>query len=159
MAQYLLDTNLFIQSENFIYRDVFPSFWNELASLLQSGDAILHQTVYDELKRKKDPLYHWLKGLSVKPMPLSNNIMDSYLDICAWSKGQGYTLRAVREFQEPSRADAWLCAEAKSSGLVLVTNERRSNSINKIKIPNVCAAFGISCIDDHEFMRRFNFSF
>lgn len=69
------------------------------------------------------------------------------------------TNRALREFKAESRADAWLCAEALASGLTLVTYETVSNSVKKVKIPNVCAGMGIRCIGGFDFMRAQGFRF
>lgn len=92
-------------------------------------------------------------------MKTSKNILPDYLEIIDWAKNAGYTKEAIAEFENQSRADAWLCAEAKLNNYVLVTNEVSSNSKNKIKIPNVCDQFNIDCIDNFEFMRNFNFIF
>ena len=160
MAAYLLDTNLFITSEQHIPRDIFPSFWEKFGSVLKSGDAVLHQTVLDELKQKKDAIVPWLKELeSVKPMQPSSDTLARYLEVCAWAESYGYTDEAVRVFQSDTRADAWLVAEGVASGLTVVTYETRSSTLNKVKIPNACAAFGVECVSGFDFMRRQGFRF
>ncbi len=160
MEHYLLDSNIFITSENHIPQDIFESFWYELGKLLISGTAILHQTVLDELKRYKDPLVEWVEGLvGVQVMPTTDETLERYLAVCDWADHQNYSARALREFKAESHADAWLCAEALASGLTLVTYEVASNSPNKVKIPNVCAGLGISCIGGFDFMRIQGFHF
>lgn len=160
LERYLLDSNVFIQSEHNIPQDIFEGFWRELGSLLESGTAVLHQTVADELKRKQDPLVNWLKDLDgVEPMAPGNETLEKYLEVCAWADEQNYESRALREFKAESRADAWLCAEAMASDLTLVTYETASNSIKKVKIPNVCAGMGIRCIGGFGFMRAQGFHF
>ena len=62
-------------------------------------------------------------------------------------------------FEAPGKADAMLCAEAWESDLTLVTFEVRSNSPNEIKIPDVCDAFDIKCLDGFDFMRAEGFRF
>ena len=54
MDRYLPDSNIFITSEHYIPRDIFPSFWDSFGKLFESGDLVLHQTVSDELSRHKD---------------------------------------------------------------------------------------------------------
>lgn len=160
LERCLLDSNVFIQSEHNIPQDIFEGFWRELGSLLESGTAVLHQTVADELKRKQDPLIDWIEGLDgVEPMIPGDETLEKYLEVCAWADDQGYESRALREFKAESRADAWLCAEALASGLTLVTYETVSNSVKKVKIPNVCAGMGIRCIGGFDFMRAQGFRF
>lgn len=160
MERYLLDSNIFITSENHIPRDIFEGFWRRLGELLVSGTAILHQAVLDELKRHKDPLVEWIEGLEeVKVMPATEGTLEKYLEVCSWADNQSYTPLALREFKAESRADAWLCAEALNSDLTLVTYETPSNSPKRVKIPNVCAGLGIRRIDGFDFMRIQGFHF
>lgn len=160
MERYLLDSNIFITSENHIPRDIFESFWLELGNLLISGTAVLHQTVLDELKRRRDPLVEWIESLEdVQAMPATEKTLERYIEVCAWADEQSYSSRALREFKSETRADAWLCAEALASDLTLVTFEVTSNSPNIVKIPNVCSGLGIRCIGGFDFMRVQGFHF
>lgn len=160
LERYLPDSNIFITSENHIPQDIFEGFWRELGKTLESGVAVLHQTVADELKRKQDPLADWIEGLDgAVPMAPGDATLEKYLEVCSWADGQGYESRALREFKTESRADAWLCAEALASDLTLVTYETASNSVKKVKIPNVCKGMGIRCIDGFDFMRAQGFRF
>ena len=102
MERYLLDSNIFITSENHIPEDIFPSFWVRLGELLASGTAILRQTVLDELRRHRDPLVEWVGGQDgVEAMPTSEGALERYLDVCAWAESQSYTSRAVRPLISP----------------------------------------------------------
>lgn len=160
LERYLLDSNIFITSENHIPPDIFEGFWHKLGDTLESGAAVLHQTVADELKRKHDPLADWIGSLNgVEAMAPGDETLEKYLEVCAWADGQSYEKAALREFKAESRADAWLCAEALASGLILVTYETASNTLKKVKIPNVCKGLGIRCIDGFDFMRAQGFHF
>ena len=160
MERYLLDSNIFITSENHIPRDIFEGFWCKLGDTLESGAAVLHQTVVDELKRKRDSLVEWIESLSgVEVVAPGEETLEKYLEVCAWVDGQDYEPRALREFKAESRADAWLCAEALASGFTLVTYETTSSTTRKVKIPNVCEGLSIRCIDGFDFMRVQGFRF
>ena len=161
MARYLLDSNIFIQSEHFIPEDIFPSYWARLGGLIVSGDAVVHETVKDELKRIKDFIMPWIKSLGkVKFMKTSDSCLEKYLELCSWAENEPrYSEQAVRKFEAPGKADAMLCAEAWESDLTLVTFEVHSNSPNDIKIPDVCDAFDIKCLDGFDFMRAEGFRF
>ncbi len=160
LERYLLDSNIFITSENHIPPDIFESFWRRLGETLESGTAVLHKAVADELRRKQDPLAEWIDGLSgIEAMAPGDETLEMYLEVCSWADRQGYTDLALREFKTESRADAWLCAEALASGLTLVTYEKASNTLKKVKIPNVCKGMGIRCIGGFDFMRALGFRF
>lgn len=160
MERYLLDSNIFITSENHIPRDIFEGFWQKLGDLLTLGTAILHQTVLEELRRRKDPLVEWIENLEgVQAMPPTDATLERYLEVCEWADKQNYSSRALREFKAETRADAWLCAEALASDLTLVTYEVTSNSPNVVKIPNVCNGLGIRHMGGFDFMRVQGFHF
>lgn len=159
--RFLIDTNVLIQSSHTIPQDIFPSFWERLASSFVSGDAVMHESVFNELEAHKDELLDWMQERNqIACMSISKQAAMRYVEICEWANSSHqYTAEAKRVFTDSARADAWLCAEADISGFVLVSHEKRSNSTSKIKIPNVCAEFGIDCVDGFEFMRRPKFRF
>lgn len=160
MAGSLLDSNFFIQSYHFIPMDIFPSFWKEIGNLLKSGEAIVHETVFAELKKHEDELAPWIKGLEIEPMETSLDCISKYVELCEWARSSDtYTENAKRTFTDSGRADAWLCAEAFASGFGLVSYEVKSNSTNKIKIPNVCELLGVSCLGGFDYMRKQGFCF
>ena len=43
--------------------------------------------------------------------------------------------------------------------MTLVTYETHSNSVKRVKIPDVCSGLGIRCMDGYEFMRAKGFKF
>lgn len=162
MSKYLLDSNYWISAGNFYPQDLFPSFWDSMETLIQAGEVVIHQTVLDEIDRKEDQVSQWLHSVEGwKPIAISEEAFQQYLDCCRWAEdeAQGYTKGAISEFEQNSRADAWICAAAAVSDYVLVTDERKSNSSNHVKIPNVCEAFNIGCITNLDFMRVMKFSF
>ncbi len=162
MSKYLLDSNFWINAGNYYPQDLFPSFWSSMESLIQAGEVVIHQTVLDEIDRKQDQISEWIHSVEGwKPVPISEEALKQYLACCSWveEEKQGYTKEAIDEFEQNSRADAWICATAAVSGFVLVTNETKSNSPKHVKIPNVCSAFNIKCMTNLDFMRLMRFSF
>ena len=112
------------------------------------------------MKRKRDPLVDWIENLNgVEVMVPGEKTLERYLEVCVWVDEQDYEPRALREFKAESRADAWLCAEALASNLILVTYETASSTVRKIKIPNVCKGLGIRCVGGFDFMRAQSFRF
>lgn len=161
MERYLLDTNVFIQSFNTLPIDIFPSYWAKLAETITSGTGIIHESVFNELKKHKDPLLDWMKSLEgLKVLKSSDKTLQCYLAVCSWAGKDGrYSAQALREFKRQGLADAWLCAEAVASGLVIATHETKSNSPNRVKIPDACAGVGAKCVSYYDFMRSQGFKF
>lgn len=102
MEHYLLDTNVFIQSSHTLPDDIFPSYWTKLGEVIESGIAIIHESVLDELKKHKDPLLDWVKSLEgVKIFKSSPETLQCYLAVCNWADKDGrYTAKALRDFKK-----------------------------------------------------------
>ena len=78
---------------------------------------------------------------------------DAYTEIINWVNGEeGYFASAKAEFAEV--CDSWLCAYAMANNCILVTNENKQASRNKVPIPDICQRFGIEYINVFEVMRR-----
>lgn len=161
MPRYLIDSNFWINAAHYYPIDLFPSFWETIKGLIEDGTIAIHEMVLNEINEKEDFLGPWLTGtVSFSRAKISQEGFSIYLGLCAWAENNPqYNEKAIDEFKENSRADAWICAEAKAGNFTVVTDERSSNSPNKVKIPNVCNANGIQCISNFEFMRINNFRF
>ena len=160
--KFLVDSNFWITCENELYpRRHFPTFWSEIEKYLADGTILHHWSVADELKRKDDDVSEWIADLvkkgEVTVIARPKETPDSYIEVCAWPQycirphAQPYKPEAISEFRETARADAWLCAQALDSGYTLVTREKpQPQIISKVKIPDVCAGMGISCLTFNE---------
>jgi Domain of unknown function (DUF4411) len=59
-----------------------------------------------------------------------------------------------------SGADPWLIAHANNTKGVVVSHEsNRHPNAKKVRIPDVCAALGVSCIDTYEMLDRLGAEF
>lgn len=160
MNRCVLDTNVFIDAYKRYYRfDLVPSFWRTLLNLAESGSVISIDRVKEEIVRGgKDELTNWITSefdgwfMSTD----EERVFDSYRQIIDWVQEQDqYKDYAKAEFA--SVADSWLIAYAKGYHCTVVTHEKfNPDSKKKVPIPNVCAAFGVSCMDPFEMLRRFN---
>lgn len=157
--KFLVDSNFWITCANELYPiKHFPTFWSAMEDYLAEGTILHHWSVDDELHRKDDGIAKWLDTLAQGgKLTMINRPRDtpaSYIKVCNWPKNcrrplaAPYTQRAINVFQDASRADAWLCAQALDSGYTLVTRERpQPQASTKVKIPDVCDGLGISCLD------------
>lgn len=161
--KFLVDSNFWITCANALYpQRHFPSFWAAMETYLADGTILHHWSVDEELHRKKDGIAAWLDGLAndgkLTVINRPRDTPESYIEVCSWPlscdrpHAKPYTRAAISVFQDATRADAWLCAQAMESGYTLVTREKPEPQAYKaIKIPDVCEGLGISCLNFMDF--------
>lgn len=74
----------------------------------------------------------------------------------SWANSQSthHNLAALNEFLDSAEADAWLVAYSIANESKTVTHETSEpNRKSKVKIPDVCSPFGISCVNTIEMFR------
>lgn len=70
-----------------------------------------------------------------------------------WVQGQSQFFDYAKD-EFAKGADGWLIAYAKAKGCVVVSNEKFEATVrSKVKIPNVCQAFGIPYVNTFEMLR------
>jgi hypothetical protein len=152
MSLFILDTNCFIQSHRVTYPlDVVPTFWEKLKSLSYERKIISIDKVRDEIFKNDDELKEWIE----KNLPEdffqraeTQGTTYNYGRVSQWadSKKGHYLEKAIKDFLKDDNADAWLIAYALTinEGCIIVTQEKSEpNRKSKIKIPDVCIAFGL----------------
>jgi hypothetical protein len=94
--------------------------------------------------------HDWLENSS------DAGVLAAYGEVIQWALAQSpYTDAAKAEFADAENADAWVVAYAKAKGCVVVTQEKPApQSKRKVKVPDVCNAFGVMWIDTFVMMRR-----
>lgn len=157
---YLLDTNVFIQSQRRHYgMDLAPGFWDFLDQGLADKSLLSIESVYGELVPKKkedyDPLAEWVEKRKRSFVSLDSKTQTCMKKIAKWvmSPERIYKPAAQAEFLK-GIADYPLIAFAMAHGVVLVTEEvSEPNCKKKVKIPDVCIAFGVEYTDTFSMMR------
>lgn len=154
MTTYLLDANVFIQAKNLHYGfDFCPAFWDWLLKYNATGQIISIDRVGDELQAGDDELAEWAKAHAKEVfLPPDAALTPALQQVSQWATAQDYKPGAVATFLQV--ADYWLVAYALAHGYVIVTHEVPRNSINRIKIPDVCLALDIRCITPFEMLRN-----
>lgn len=154
MTRYLLDSNIFIQAKNLHYGfDFCPGFWDWLIVQNAAGTVASIEKVADELQGMGDELSDWA-GTRDRSffLPPDDKILPALGQVSQWATGQSYEPAAIATFLQV--ADYWLVAHALAHGFTLVTHEVPSDSVRRIKIPNVCIGLQIPCIGPYEMLRR-----
>ena len=163
MPDYLLDTNILIAAKELLPMDIFPSFWQKLYDLANSGYIHSITKVKEEVDRgnNSDPLVSWCNTLpSSFFISFDSSIIPSYRTVISWSQGCSiYTPAALAEFSRVDIADAFLVATALKLGCLIVTNEVSAPQCkSRVKIPDVARGVGVGCISFNDMLRRLHVS-
>lgn len=146
---HLFDSNSFMEAARLYYHpDVAPGYWEWLVSDPMRQHIASVPAVYEEITTGEGELVDWAKETAPDDFwrPITADTLRAAGELSAWAADPARTYKqaAVDEFLDS--CDYWLIAEAKASGLTVVTREvSEPNSRKKVKIPDVCRAFGIDC--------------
>jgi hypothetical protein len=154
---YVLDANVFIEAARRYYAfDIAPPFWQMLIDHANNGLVLSIDRVKVELERGKDELAEWASGSFHEHFASTEeeDVIAAYRRIMVWSQGQAqFTPGAKAEFARV--ADGWLVAYALANACIVVTHEQFNLEAKaRIKIPNVCQAFGVQYVDTFQMMRE-----
>lgn len=152
---YLLDTNVFITAKNLHYGfDFCPAFWDWLILKNKEQKVFSIKRVYDEInKGHGDNLSDWAKGKGYNLFLKPEKHLPSALDkVAQFIASQNFEEQARKDFFET--ADYYLIAHAHQSRHIIVTHESRSDSIKKVKIPNICIGLGIKFMNPFEMLTK-----
>ena len=154
---YLLDANIFITAKNNYYGvDVAPGFWEWIAEDYLVNDLRSIAAVRDELLAQDDDLTAWARRL---PQDFWLEELDT--DVPSLRAIASWTMTGDPRFMQHARteflatADYRLVAQAHAGGHVVVTHEvPQPEGKKKIKIPDVCVAFGVEQREPFELFRE-----
>ncbi|GEQ32635.1 hypothetical protein B795N_05170 [Marinilactibacillus psychrotolerans] len=176
MKKYLIDSNSLISPYKTFYQfELVPSFWEWLKPVYDQS-IFLVDKVRDELRpakksKDKDELQKWIETncLAEEKIILPNTdieVLNNYakvlnhVDQSPFYKQKSYDLWA--DFK---KADPWLIAIALTHGYTIVTMEVRNTHLGsgpatskEPKIPDVCNALGVECINLYDLMHDHNCS-
>ncbi len=161
MGVFVVDTNFFIEGHLRLFPpDIFTGYWSRISQLAHEGKIISIDKVGEEIFRNEDSISEWCQEfLPPHFFKDTSSVLGSYIQVVQWadSKSDHYKRTAISEFSETGRADAWLVSYCHSdlNGRILVTNETSEHDRkSKIKIPEVCHPFGVTCITPVDMLRQ-----
>ena len=154
MTTYLLDTNVFIQAKNLHYGlDFCPAFWDWLLESNTVKRVFSIDKVSDEIAKGADALTQWAQQAKELFLPTDALVVSHLSKVSSWTMQQPYKPAAKSTFLQA--ADYYLIAHALAAPeRVVVTHEKPENSLNKIKIPNVCIGFNLKFVTPFEMLRQ-----
>ena len=155
MASYTIDTNVFIDLNNQIPRDLFPSVWENIEQLADENRACVCREVMEELARGGDDLHEWVsKHVDGAPCEADDSEVATVAEISRQFKGWVSGRK--------NEADPWVVAHAKRKSRTIVTNEgsggpQRAN--HNQKIPHVASMQGVEALHFFDMARQEGWQF
>lgn len=153
MAKYVFDSNIFINLQRRQPIDIYPSLWSKIGELMDDGTIISSQEVYDEIMIGGDELEEWAKARKQCFLPSSVPVQQKVRAILVSHRG------LVEGGKKKNSADPFVVALATQERCKVVTEETRTRDAKVPKIPDVCDAYQIECLDFVGFAREVKFAF
>ncbi len=155
---YCFDASAFIELRWSYPKDVFPGVWNRISDLAKERRLISPQEVRRELQLKADEVLQWAKmrrsvfqKLDLKQQKIVREILQRFPSLVDPNKPvreAGPFVIALAVARRDQELQTFLRREW------LVVAQEKSTTSGPPKIPNVCAAYNIPCIDILELFRR-----
>ena len=153
MSKYIFDTNVFINLQRMQPIDVYPSVWEKVSEFMEEGIIISSHEVYEEITIGDDELVLWAKKREKFFVLSDENIQMEVREILKHFRG------LVEGGKKKNSADPFVIAVAKQYGGKVVTTETMAGADQPPKIPNVCKALQMECIDFVSFQRELKLAF
>lgn len=156
--KYVFDNNTLTSIFKHYYFQNFPSFWDKFDPLVISKEAVSTK----EVRRELEAMNRWqyIKVWANKYPYFFSNPTGQELAFIP-------KIYSVKHFQQNIEnkkllgglpvADPFIIARAQINNAIVVTEEKLKK--NASKIPNICAHFGIKCIDLQGFLTSENWKF
>lgn len=146
---FSLDTSSLIWAWRFAYpRANFPTLWQRFEALIRDGEMRASSMVMAELERIEDELLEWARTQGALFIELDRPQQESVRGMLADFPG------LVPAGEDRINADPFVIALAIRDGSTVISQERRSGNPATPKIPNVCAARDVECMNFVEFIGR-----
>ncbi len=131
---------------------VFPGLWIKLDELITQQQVLCPDEVRVELARQEDELAKWVNARPHMFVPLDDAIQRATSEVLA---RHPLLMKATKN---RNGADPFVIATARVKSLTVVTEEL-GGTTTKPKIPSVCQALGVPCINVLSFLRNQSWSF
>lgn len=151
---YLLDADVFIRAKNLHYgMDFCPAFWDWVKRAHGLGKVFSIEKVGDEIGAGADELSDWADQFGAEFFLRPDaTTLPALQSVSQWAASNGYEPVAINTFL--AAADYYLISQALAGSHVVVTHEGPSDSVRRIKIPNVCLGLGVKVISPFELLRN-----
>lgn len=150
--KYTFDASILIAFSVESYpKDVFPTFWSNLKTLVEAGRVKIIEYVWKEVKWNSWIPYKDFESQACVYMgQLTPEEAEKIQEIVADILSATPSILKTKQNQIKSGWDLWLIAHAKMHGLTIVTGEKNGSG----KIPEICKQLWVKCINMIDFLRE-----
>jgi predicted nucleic acid-binding protein len=150
---YCFDTSALIECWSRSYPpDVFPGVWLKMDELVSQQQVLCAEEVRGELAKQEDDLATWVNARPQMFVPLDEAIQRATSEILMQHQ------LLMKSTKNRNGADPFVIATARVKSLTVVTEEKGGTAA-KPKIPSVCQALGVPCVNVLSFLRDQGWSF
>ena len=143
---YCIDTSALFNLKPY-FKDVFPTLWKKLDSMVKKGELISPKEVQNEVNRGKDEITDWC-----------NKNKSLFIDVDDCQKQEILIIEAIytrdtwiRETSKPGYwADPWVLALSICEEAIIVADEVNRQD----RLPNIAASLNVRCINLYEFFKE-----
>lgn len=141
MKVYCIDTSSLVAAWQERYPpENFPRFWDKVDDLITEKRLVSPIEVLNEIQKRSDDLYKWLKARPDVFRELDNAVQIQAALVLARFP------RLVGERKLRTSADPFVIALARVENLQIVTDEKPTGNLNRPNIPDVCMAMDMTSI-------------
>jgi hypothetical protein len=147
---YCIDTSALIDLDRLYPKEVFPSLWEKyLVEITREGRLISPHEVREELERKDDELWNWIK-VNCKNLFIrdTQSVIDRVAEL--QTRFEGWI---NPEYPQKNMADPFVVALAleahnifpavKEKETIVITHEVSTGNLAKLKLPDICRNLGL----------------
>lgn len=153
---YVVDTSMLSALHRNYYPERFPSLWKLFDQMTANGGFTSTREVYRELEDYGGAAFEWAdrnRELFVTPDRNEGAFVARIYSVPHFQAN----IEKQKMYKGGKNADPFVIARAAVIGGTVVTMEKLKN--NAAKIPNICAHFGVNCVDLEGFMANEKWSF
>jgi len=163
MDIYCVDTSSFIEMEKNYPKDIFPNLWQNIEKLCKDRRLIAPNEVKKEIEKGDDDLKKWIKSENIKKIFIESD-ESQFKHVKEILKDYDFLSKSGKD---GPNADPWLIAlviekmNEQQENLfkdeyIVVTEESK---VRNDRIPYVCRAYNIECINLIELFRNEGWKF
>lgn len=151
-TQYCIDTCAILDLHGRKFpRDLYPDLWPSFEQAVSQGVIVSIREVYHELRARDDDVMAWA---SAHAEMFENPDEAQLLELERIANAHPECLDLLK--RKSVHADPWVIAAGSAWGLTVVTSEGLDSPR---KIPAICRAEGIPCIDLLDLFRGMSWTF
>lgn len=152
-AIYSLDASALIEAWARYPPRVFPALWEKVAGLCNDSRMLNSEEVLREIKAKGEDLMQWIKVFKGRAVKTSQGIQGIVCELLR-SYPNFVNVQSGRSVGDPFVVAVAICHQA-----IVVTAEKRTGNLNGPKIPDVCEARNVRCIQFLDILKQEGWQF